>query len=485
MTAFEQAGSLFTGWIGSCLSYLSPGEKGQAALSVENKGVKREMQVCHAQPHLVPPMQLRVYDDLPDPRIHHTRNSQSLSSWLEEGRNLASRASNRASLIKSRRRLPITPLEISSPSDFLIVDSSRFHETSLSQHFVHTLTDRAQPLETSEIPKTYELVLSIHQDKNRLSDLPSFESFQLVEDRQYQYPMPAVPARALSQSSIRHRRYVSTASARKPVGSGDRRSLGNPIEPAMKAEPHKPASSLVPHFSVVTPRGPLPMSILAHSRTHSEESKLTLDTDILSDNSSDAQTPRAVQDLPQTPVTPTGPESTIGQHSPNESSFFRDSPSTSSSSTFPSRLSSLRRPSFTPSDYRKTVAAVPLPDRVSQWFSRENATPPKPISLDGENAFEWERTRTLSGTTVCSTITTTITGGAKSRPSNLSISSSFMGSSTPRASLHQPSLNREKDIVSDFYQPTAYEGRQQRPAFPSSRHGDPVTFPESAIGVAF
>ncbi|KAJ6096535.1 hypothetical protein N7486_007281 [Penicillium sp. IBT 16267x] len=479
MTAFEQAGSLFTGWMRSCWSCLSPGEKGQDVMPSEDHGVKRETEVCHSQPHLVPPMKLKVYDDLPDPRIHHTRNSLSLSLWLEEGRNLASRASNRASLTPSRRRHPTTPLKISSPSDFRRVES--FHDSG-------AVVSRYQPLD-----------LSIHRSGNRLSDLPSFESFQLDEDRQF--PMLAVPPRALSHQSIHHRRCVSTASvftvSRKPVGSGDRRSVGN-MDMAIDPEPRKPihiASPLVPHFSVVTPvevkrseillpKGPLPASALRHNRTDSEESKLTLDTDILSDNSSDAQTPRAVQDLPQTPVRWRDPENTPSQHSPNESSFLGDSPSTSSSSIFPSRLSSLRRPSFTSSDYRKTMASVPLPDRVSQWFSREQDTPPKPISLDGENGFERERTRTLSGTTVGSIITT-VTGGAQSRPPTFSISDSFTSSSTPRASLHKPSIGGDKEVESSIYHPTIYEGRPQQHGLASSRHGERILFQEATIGVAF
>ncbi|KAJ5759608.1 hypothetical protein N7520_006764 [Penicillium odoratum] len=466
MTAFEQAGSLFTGWIGSCWSILSPSEKGQD-LPVGNQ-VKREMQVCHTQPHLVPPMKLRVYDDLPNPRIYHTRSSHSLSSWLGESRNLASRASTRASVTTSRKRHP-SGLTISAPSDFRRVES--FHQP---------VTTIYQPLD-----------LIIHRSGNRLSDLPSFDSFQL--DDNCLLPTLAVPPQAFSQQSIRHQRCLSTASvftvSRKPVGSGDRRSLGN-MDLTIETKSPKPvhsASSLVPHFSIVTPvqvkpsEVPFQKPILGHSRAHSEESKLTLDTDILSDHSSDTQTPRAVQELPQTPVTWRDPENSTDQYSPMDSSFLRDSPSASSSSTFPSRLSSLRRPSFTPSDYRKTIASVPLPDRVSQWLSREKGPPPNSISHDGENEFEWERTRTLSGTTVGSTITT-ITGGAKAQPSNFSVSSSFTGSSTPRASLHKPSINREKEIES--YHPTIYEGRPQHRAF-SSRHAEPVILQEAAIGVAF
>lgn len=437
------------------------------------------MQVCHTQPHLVPPMKLVVYDDLPSPRIHHSRNSLSISSWIEEGRNLASRASNRASLTISRNRHTTTPLKISGPSDFRRVQS-----------FDMPSSTRYKPLD-----------LRIHRSGNRLSDLPEFESFQCEEDRQRQ--TLAIPPPSFAPPSIPHRRCVSTASgftvSRKPVGSGSNRySLGN-ME--FNPEPRKPvriASSLIPHFSVVSPvqvnpsEALLPahavqVSPLGHVRSYSEESKLTLDTDILTDPSESTQASPTMA-VPQTPVTRDTMEETIVDvdQSFSEFTFLDDSPSTASSRTFPSRLSSLHRPPVTPTENRNTIASVPLPNRLSQWFfpGKAKDTSPTQVSLASEKGFEWERTRTLSGTTIGST--TTVVGGAQSRRPNDSISSSLTGATTPRASLHKPSLSREKDLESGYYHSTIYEDRPPQPKFPPHiRQEDPAMFQEATIGIAF
>ncbi|KAJ5093613.1 hypothetical protein N7456_009474 [Penicillium angulare] len=479
MTAVNKAGSLLTGWMRSCWSCLSPDEETQEAQNApraHDQGVKRDMQVCHTQPHLVPPMQLVVYDDLPSPRIHHTRNSLSLSSWLEEGRNLAERASNRASMTISRKRHTTTPLKISGPADFRRVQS--FHQPS---------------------PLKYEpLELSIYRSGKRLSDLPSFESFQFQDGQQRQ--TLAIPPRALSTPKTTHRRCVSTASgfsvSRKPVGSGDnRRSLGNIEVPIDRRQPVRIPSSLIPHFSVVKPvqvnvtDTPLPIRSVSMYPVEDvtalwKESMLTLDTNVSTEHVHDVDSPRPVEPILRTPVTRDGSEKadTEEQQSPIESSWLKDSPSTCSSRTFPSRLSSLRRPSFTPTDNRKTIASVPLPSRLSDWFFPEKAkdTLPRQVSLTGEKGFEWERTRTLSDTTVASTITT-VTAGTKSRNPNASISSSCTGASTLQMSLHRPSFSRDKEIETGVYHPTIYEGQPQRNTF----HDDPVLLQEATIGVAF
>ncbi|KAJ6008384.1 hypothetical protein N7540_012360 [Penicillium herquei] len=489
-TALDQAGSLFTGWIQSCWLCLS---QGHDAENDENdaehdehaprldEGIQREMQVCHSEPHLVSPMKLKVYDDLPSPlpspRMRHVRGSLSMSSWLEEGWSLATRAS---SMTISRKRHTTTPLKISGPSDFRRVQS--YHDP---------------------IPTKYQpLQLSIHRSGNRLSDLPSFDLFQVWDERQYQ-PL-AVPPRALTPPNIRHRRCVSTASGfkvtRKPVGSGDnRRSLGN-ME--LTIEPRTPvhvASPLIPHFSVVSPvqfnpfkilspEEYLPVSPLRHGRTHSNESRLTLDTDILNDYSTGSPASSALEALPQTPVTIKGSMDgtpTSDRQSPNQISFLWDSPSTASSRTFPSRLSSLHRPSFTPTDNRKTIASPSLPNRLSQWFFPGTAkdTSPIQVSLPNENGFQWERTRTMSGSTVDSNIT--VPGGTDWWRPNNSISSSTTGFSTPRVSLHKPSISKDKGVELGLYHPTMPEVRQSGNAFASLRHEDSLVFREPEIGVAF
>ena len=428
------------------------------------------MQICHAQPHLVPPMKLVVYDDLPSPGGHHSRNS--LSSWLEEGRNLASRASTRASMGMSRKRHTTTPLKISAPSDFRRVQSF--------QH-PHVAT-KYQPLE-----------LSIHRSGNRLSDLPSFESFQMNED--HQRPSLTFPPRALSSSNIRARRCQSTATvfsiSRKPVGSGRRHSLGNLEAMIEPRQPAHIASALIPHFSVIAPvdillpEASVSVPPTVHGRSNSDTTKSMLETATLV-GSKCAESSQAEEVEPQTPVARKSlreeeEEVTVGQLSDGLPSP-KASPSSASSHTLPSRISSLRRPSLTPSDNGKKIASMPLPTLMSQWLFPLK-TEPKPLSAS-DTASSWERARSLSGTTVASTVTT-ITGGAQTRKPNSSVSSTFTGASIPRGSLQRPSLGTDKDIECGVYRPTIYEAQQQHRVYPSSHQNDHARFQKASIGIAF
>ena len=126
-------------------------------------------------------MKLVVYDDLPSPGFDHRRQRSSLSSWVVEGRNLASRASTRASM--SWKRQSTTPLKIGAPTDFRRVDS--FHLQSMPE-----VPDQYQPLE-----------LSIHRSSQRLSDLPSFDSFQVDDTRQRQWASRQWASRTQCESS--------------------------------------------------------------------------------------------------------------------------------------------------------------------------------------------------------------------------------------------------------------------------------------------
>lgn len=436
-------------------------------------GVQREMQVCHTQPHLVPPMKLRVYDDLPSPSIHQNRNS--IPSWIMEGKNLASRASNRASINMSWKRHTTTPIKISGPSQFRRVQS--FHPQSRSMDYSST---GYQPLE-----------LSIHRAGNRLSDLPSFETFQLEEDRQQQ--TLTVPPRTLSPTTIRARRCQSTggvfAVARKPVGSGERRSLGNIEHVIERPQPVRIASGLIPHFSIVNPvQTILPeeyVPVPVHVRSESEDSGITFATE-WPGHTSIAEPPS--QPLPRTPPAQKDLEGemfdgeAIDEPSVNDSPFSKDSPSTVSSRTLPSRISTLSRPSLSPIDNRKTIASMPLPNRVSQWFFPSEKTLSKSVSLAGENGFDWERTRTLSSTTVASTITT-ITGGAQSRKPNISVSSTFTNFNTPRSSLRGPSPTMDKDLEAASCHPTLLESKAQ--PFSYTAPDDRTRYRHSVMGVAF
>lgn len=511
MTAFEQAGSLLNGWVRSCWSCLVAEENEAVQVDQYNKsqgmyqvlysfkrrkgmsreliylavmiGVEREMQVCHTQPHLVPPMKLTVYDDLPSPGLHHER-SNSLSHLLEEGRSLASRASHRASMSMHRRRNTMTPVKIGAPSDFRRVQSYQ------------NLPIQTRPIK----PTTFQpLELSIHRGGKRLSDLPEFDSFQ-ADEGTIQRQTLAVPPRALSAVDLRSRRCISTASnftiSRKPVGSGDRCSSVINSESVIQQPPRaRMASGLIPHFSLLHPieidlpqedtYEPLPpVPTFVHQRSDSQGSELTLsaveavrtstilDLEIL---------PKEVA-VPQTPVGHSESDDLQFESSADDSPFSKDSPSTDSSRTFPSRISSLRRPS-NPAENRKTIATVPLPDRVSKWFFPEKASPPKPVSLAGENGFDWERTRTLSGTTFGST-TTTITGGGEHRHANPSVSSTLNNPFVPGLSMHGPSLSIDKTIESGVLPPRLYETRPQSRAL-SSQPMDHPRLNESTIGLAF
>lgn len=190
------------------------------------------MQVCHSQPHLVPPMKLVVYDDLPSPG---PPRASSFSTWvMEEGRNMASRASGRASM--SFRRKSTAPVRISAPTDFRRV-------TALPPN--SAVSTEYRPLE-----------LSFQSSTNPLPDLPRFSDFGIEEDQPQQAPI-ARPPRALSsmtevsyQTRPRtHRPSSSFNLPRKPVGSGSRRSSLATLELLM--EKQVPVSHpLIPHFSI-------------------------------------------------------------------------------------------------------------------------------------------------------------------------------------------------------------------------------------------
>ncbi|PGH18328.1 hypothetical protein AJ80_04506 [Polytolypa hystricis UAMH7299] len=157
----EQASSALKSWLASCLSCVwSPGEvqvhnNHQARDS--DSGIEREMKICHDQPHLVPPMRLILYDDLPPSPTIRSRSS-TISHLVTEGRNLAAKASDRASL--SIRRISLKPsrkLAIGSPHDFR----------------------RVPP--RSRVSPFRPLELSIYSPGNRLSDLPEFDHFDLED----------------------------------------------------------------------------------------------------------------------------------------------------------------------------------------------------------------------------------------------------------------------------------------------------------------
>ncbi|KAJ5899261.1 hypothetical protein N7495_004005 [Penicillium taxi] len=330
---------------------------------------------------------------------HQSRNS--LSFWIDEGRHLTTLAS-RASMSLSKKA-PTMPLKISAPSDFRHVQSfndpqppvQMFQPPELSP--VQLFHD-PQPL----VPMYQPLELSIHQSGGQLSDLPSFDSFQFGEELR----TPRVPSPVLSPTRTQSRRCVSMAAGfsvyRKPVGSEKFRSLSN-VENVFES-PHKPriTSVYIPHFSIINLNDavpledPVPYPILSSSET----SKLSLG----------AQRPNYTNNPPvraSEETLPRTPESNMNDElDPTNNSFFTGSPSSSVSSRTLPQISSLRHPPLAPSENRNTIASMPLANSLAQWSFPGQIVPPKAVSLAGENDFFWERTRTLSGTTVASNLTT-------------------------------------------------------------------------------
>ncbi|KAL4974794.1 hypothetical protein BDW66DRAFT_79804 [Aspergillus desertorum] len=255
--AIEQAGSVLTGWVSSCLFCVDSNgedERTRHQNALKQRGAEREMQICHSQPHLVPPMKLIVYDDLSSPGLP-TRSS-SFPSWvMDEGRHLASLASSRASI--SFRRKSTAPLRISAPTDFRVVAGTRT-----------TLPTRT--LSTAPAQRPYRpLELSFQSPTNRLPELPRFSHFNFnfgLDNDQPQAAAIARPPKAFSSMTdlsyqIRpctvtahaHRPSSSFNLPRKPVGSGSRRSSLATLELVMERQASGPTPKwhpLIPHFSV-------------------------------------------------------------------------------------------------------------------------------------------------------------------------------------------------------------------------------------------
>lgn len=198
------------------------------------------MEICQSQPHLVPPMKLVFYGDLPSPGGHDRSRSSlpSLPSWVQETRSLASRASQRASVMLTRKKTQSRPV-IGAPTDFRRVEPIAARRRSF------------RPLE-----------LSIYLPGNRLSDLPEFNHFDLDTPGQ---PSPPVKALMSPFDGSGHLRRDSGPFqlSRKPVGSAPSRrsSLATvDLQLQLAQSQRQPRQSmdtnltspLIPHFSMVT-----------------------------------------------------------------------------------------------------------------------------------------------------------------------------------------------------------------------------------------
>lgn len=145
------------------------------------------MLICYDQPQLIPPLKPEICRGRPS-----TRSSNHPSHWLAEGRDLASRASSRASFSvrRNRSRRPT----IGNPSDFRKTD---------------TYTRRREQFRPLE--------LSIYLPGNRLSPLPLFSEPFNDGLAELEYPRNAL-IRGRSDSLL-YRPSTSFSIPRKPVGS--------------------------------------------------------------------------------------------------------------------------------------------------------------------------------------------------------------------------------------------------------------------------
>ncbi|OAX81094.1 hypothetical protein ACJ72_04568 [Emergomyces africanus] len=213
----EQAGSGLRQWF-VCLTCLwHRGDEKAQERPAHDVGVAREMKLCHDQPHLVPPMKLVFYDDLPD---SGGSRSSSISHWVSEGWTLASRATDRASFStrrKATKRLS-NSLSISDPVNFRRLNPP---------------VSRLEPFRPLE--------LSIYQPGNRLSDLPEFNVFDIDIAKIFELSHPQPPAKVFSRidSHVVHGTPLSSFTVpRKPVGSISHRPLS--VSDRIEVHDHRP-----------------------------------------------------------------------------------------------------------------------------------------------------------------------------------------------------------------------------------------------------
>ncbi|KAF7511861.1 hypothetical protein GJ744_003094 [Endocarpon pusillum] len=158
------ADGIFTRWLAVLLSCFGQAQRsGSVAVT---SGVEREMKVRHNQAHLVPPMKLVFYDEMPKSPGPSPGSANRMSNWVSRGKEFASKASIRASLmIKNKLSMP----DISAPLPVTTADC---------------MSPRRQQLRPLE--------LSIYLPGNRLSDLPGFEDVAFTDLGEIQVPPKAL-----------------------------------------------------------------------------------------------------------------------------------------------------------------------------------------------------------------------------------------------------------------------------------------------------
>ncbi|KAE8355297.1 hypothetical protein BDV28DRAFT_129294 [Aspergillus coremiiformis] len=493
--AIEQAGSVCAGWISFCLFCLSSrgdDESFHHQQSLKQKGAEREMAICHTQPHLVPPMKLDVDNALPRPSSPpwaSSTTSRRLDNRLESER------FSRASFAFKRKSA--APLRISGPSEFRTVSSFATTPNGFRpESFLPLSPKQFRPLE-----------LSFDASGNQLPDLPEFGKFQIEGE----CPAVSRPPRTLKTSaeishisrSKFHRPSSSFQLPRKPVGSGLRRSSMGNLEQLMDKQ-ISTTNSLIPHFSTRS-RAVTGLTASLQYPTHTRL---------------DSNTGRAsVVSKPEPPNEPQASSDTIPARTPtNVTSFslqgrplpplpIEYSPLSGTTQRPPTTPTGTRPPT-TPSENRDPNPAITTPTRsgrVTQWlFQTSNkASSPSPFPSPWKSTFTDKnpfrvRSRTLSGSTVTSTLTN-LTSGFKTTPS---LSSNTTAATPIRPSHNKPRLEKEFDIPVPFSRPylppkqadeptvypTIFESQQhqhQPNGYDEFGHNYYTTYRRSAVGLAF
>ena len=123
------------------------------------------MQIMYQQPHLVPPMKLTVWDDLPPTP---TPLSSQFTNFFTQGRHFSSRASGLASPVLKKRKTMSKAFN-SSPKPVAMAEAVPRRNRSFRR-----------------------LELSIYMPEHRLSDLPEFDAVSFTEVGEIKFPPRAL-----------------------------------------------------------------------------------------------------------------------------------------------------------------------------------------------------------------------------------------------------------------------------------------------------
>jgi hypothetical protein len=396
--------------------------------------VEREMQICHSQPHLVPPMKLVFYGDLPSSPggLSQPRSSRSLPPWVHETKSLANRASHRASVLLARRKTQTRPI-IGAPTDFRRVDTPRRRSSF-------------RPLE-----------LSIYSPGNRLSDLPEFGRFDL-DSPDPPSPLPKALMSPFNSAGHRRRESGPFQLARKPVGSAPSRrgSFATVDLQLQQAQAQTQArqsldaillSPLIPHFSSLN-TDPFSQQYF----TSSSESQHPVEP-VLGSPVQNKHLPTEVPSLVYSPFSPTSPTFTMDKSPVDHQRRITN--------TIGKRQSSQTQP-LSSSRHNNTAS----PPTVHHQSSKSSST-----------VQTHSRIRTTSSSTVSSrtpSLSSAITAATTILPSDKDIDGAGAFTTLPMIPasvknsvvVEEPQVHNGEEIVADGYE---YDRR----------------FPLSPVGVAF